>query len=433
MKITILTYGTRGDVQPFIALAFGLKAAGHEVTLAGPTNFEGFVKGFGLDYAALHGDSEAILKSPEGQAWLSSGDALKFTKRMQAILYELRHRIHADTLAACEGTDLIVGTVLSERNAHHVAELMGKPLALAYTFPLYPPDESQLASIFLRPSGTPSPLLNRLTNRIFGAISWRSLKRESAEWRAKLGLPPIKGSVFTRARSPQVLKIHAYSRHLVPQLTTFGADHVMTGAFRLADEQKAGMVGATASEALVAWMQAGEAPVYFGLGSMPVLDPEALIRLIGEVTARRGLRAVIGAGWTQIDAATLPEHVTLVNATDHDWLFPKCRAIVHHGGAGTTDAALRAGKPAIVCSVFADQPFWGEQVAKLGVGAHVPFKRLDRAQLEAALSKALSPLAAERAEALGRKLGQENGVADAVAAINRFALQGRELAAASQG
>ena len=432
MKITVLTYGTRGDVQPFVALAFGLQAAGHEVTLAAPKNFEAFVKGFGLAYAPLHGDSEAILKSPEGQAWLSSGDTLKFMKRMQAIMFEMRHKIHADTLTACEGADLIVGTVLTERNAHHVAELMGKPLVLAYTFPLYPPDERQLASIFLRPSGTSSPFLNRLTNRIFGAISWGSLSKESAEWRAQLGLPPIKGSIFARARSPKVLKIHAYSRHLVPQLTNFGADHAMTGAFRLADEQKAGMGGATPSETLVAWMQAGEAPVYFGLGSMPVLDPGSLLRLIGEVTAKRGLRAVIGAGWTPIDAATLPDHVTLVKATDHDWLFPRCRAIVHHGGAGTVDAGLRAGKPAIVCSVFADQPFWGEQVSKLGVGTHVPFKQLDRAQLEAALTEALSPQATERAEALGRKLRQENGVADAVAAINAFMPQGREVAAASQ-
>jgi sterol 3beta-glucosyltransferase len=152
---------------------------------------------------------------------------------------------------------------------------------------------------------------------------------------------------------------------------------------------------------------------------MPVPDHEAFLEMAAELCEALNLRALIGAGWTDMtmQACDLPDNLAIVEQADHAWLFPQCAAIVHHGGAGTTHAGLSAGVPNVVCSFFADQPFWGKQVKRLGVGSHLPFQNMGYASLKRALLDAMEEAVQRRAADLGGRLRQEQGTLRACEAL----------------
>jgi sterol 3beta-glucosyltransferase len=177
------------------------------------------------------------------------------------------------------------------------------------------------------------------------------------------------------------------------------------------------------SAALVDFLNAGEPPVYVGFGSMPATDPQAKARLVIEALEKAGQRGILASGWGGLKADALPEHVLMIDQAPHDWLFPRVKAVVHHGGAGTTAAGLRAGKPAVICPYFGDQPFWGQRVYALGVGTEpIPQKKLTADNFASAIRTAVSDAEMQRrAAALGEKIRAENGVARAVSIIEETA------------
>lgn len=189
-------------------------------------------------------------------------------------------------------------------------------------------------------------------------------------------------------------------------------------SIRLPAAARAGLGESAHDPELSAWLRKGPPPVYFGLGSMPVRDPGAMIRLVAAATHKRGERAVIGAGWSAFEGAeTIPEHVRLVGALDHDWLFKQCRAAVHHGWAGTVFTAASAGLPSVVCSVFADQPFWGARLERPGVGVHLLFKKLDAASLDTAMERISKPDMGDKAARLGERLRAEPDATPSIVAL----------------
>lgn len=417
MRITILCYGTRGDVQPFVALALGLQAAGHDVVLAAPTNFAEFVRGFGLTYAPLHGDSEQLLRSPEGQAWLAAGNFRALLRRMTFLMEEYRPGLCADIATACAGTDLIVATVVTMPYGFSVAEKLGVPLVLAYTFPIFPPN-SDFPHIFFRSRPFPLPILNRLTHTLVNRAYWHGARHGMNVWRRELGLAPFSKSPLILAAKRKIPTLQAYSSRIVPRPTDWDPCHTVTGPFILPSGIRPTPTVAEAPDGLAAWLAAGPPPIYFGFGSMPVVDPMALLDMATTLTQQLGIRAVVGAGWTGLEVGGSGD-VHVVADVDHEWLFPRCATIVHHGGAGTTAAAVRAGVPSVVCSVFADQPFWGERLVDLEVGFHFPFKDLTRSRLARALQSVSGTGMRARASALGVLTRKEEGVASAVKAIDK--------------
>lgn len=167
---------------------------------------------------------------------------------------------------------------------------------------------------------------------------------------------------------------------------------------------------------LEAWLDAGPPPVFLGFGSMPVLDEGAMLRSIREALARLGVRGILAAGWSELDAAG-DETLYVVDEVDHQSLFPRCVAAVHHGGSGTTAAGAAAGVPTLVCSTHADQPFWGARCRKLGIGETLPFTKLDTRRLVEGLRNVLRPEVAARTKEIARRMAEEDGVANAVARI----------------
>jgi len=182
----------------------------------------------------------------------------------------------------------------------------------------------------------------------------------------------------------------------VPQPREWGAALPVLGAIHCPAKVRESLGETGPDRELADWMKAGKPPIYFGLGSMPVVDPAGMVRTVSAVTRKLGERAIVCAGWSRLDGlGELPDHVRIVGAIDHSQLFPLCGAAVHHG------------LPSVVCSVFADQPFWGARLERLGIGVHLPFKSLDAARLEQALRRVLDPGVRNAAAQLGADLRAE--------------------------
>jgi UDP:flavonoid glycosyltransferase YjiC (YdhE family) len=215
------------------------------------------------------------------------------------------------------------------------------------------------------------------------------------------------------------LELQAYSRYVVPELADWDSRRPLTGFLTPSPSQRAAL-HQSADDGLLEWIAAGEAPVYFGFGSMPVLDAQAALTLIAKVSSSLGVRALVGAGWSDVAAGALEDgQVRVVSEFDHEAVLPLCRAAVHHGGAGTTASSLRAGLPTVVCSIFADQPFWGAQLGRLGVGTTLKFTELTELALLDALEPVLTDAYRARARELAEQLLAESGAEQAAVAIEQ--------------
>lgn len=414
MRITILTIGSRGDVQPYVALGVGLKAAGHDVRLATHEPFRDFVSSNGLEFAPLGADPKQILAGREGQSWLQSGDSLiRFISRFLRLFRPLLKRNLADASAACVGSDAIVYSPLAFAG-HHVAEALGVPSYQAAVQPATPTREFPIFPLAGRRGlgGT----YNRLTYTLYEQVAWQGVRPIVNSWRKEtLGLPkyPVIAP-FKQYRASGVPHLYAFSDAVVPKPNDWPDWHHITGYWFLEHpaewEPPADMVD---------FLDAGPPPVYVGFGSMIAKDPAELFDIALEALRRTGQRGVLSTGWMGGEHANLPDDVFGIESIPHDWLFPRMSAVVHHGGSGTTGAGLRAGVPSIVTPFFADQPFWAHRVKVLGVGPPpVPQKRITAERLAHAIRTAVGDdNMRARAASLGERVRAEDGVRTAVGLI----------------
>ncbi|MEL6263944.1 MAG: glycosyltransferase, partial [Cyanobacteria bacterium J06626_6] len=206
-----------------------------------------------------------------------------------------------------------------------------------------------------------------------------------------------------------------YSRHVAPEPTDW-PENVIASGYWFLDQQTAWEPPAD----LKAFLDSGDAPVYVGFGSMAGRDPERLTRIVIGALQQAKVRGILATGWGGLSAEDLPKTIFKLEQAPHDWLFPQMAAVVHHGGAGTTAAGLRAGCPTVICPFFGDQPFWGQRVRELGVGSGpIPQKQLTVEKLAAAIQTVTTnSTAQQKAKALGEKLRQEDGIARAIALID---------------
>lgn len=400
MKISILTFGTRGDVQPYVALGVGLKKAGHEVTVATVNEFEELVTAYGLLHAPLRGDFLKAAQSPEGR-----GNPFKLIGQY----IEMARETLADEWHHAQQAEVLVYNP-SAMGGYAIAEKLGIPAFAAFPFPLYSPTRAFPSPFF--PFRNLGPL-NHWSHRFFAKIGPALYRRPIREFReGTLGLPPAKNEDFLHGKP--VTKLYAYSETVLPRPADWDASVVVTGYWFL---------DAPATweppPALVDFLAAGTPPVYVGFGSMFMNGGAQKTKIVLEALRQAGQRAVLATGWGGLTADNAPENVFVLDAVPHDWLFPRVAAVVHHGGAGTTGAAFRAGKPMVICPFVADQPFWGRRAAALGVGPDpIPQGKLSPERLAEAIRRVVSDAdMRQRAAALGGTIRAEDGVGRAVAVI----------------
>ncbi len=424
MHVLILTIGSRGDVQPFVALGAGLIARGHRVTLATSPRFRSVVEDAGLTFAPVSDEMVALADSPTGRAMFESmgssyvrtlANLVRIVRRLGPMQRDLLN----DGWAAADAArpDLVVYHP-KMFGAPHYAEKLGIPAVLGLLFPQLVPTDAFPAVGF--PERNWGAWYNRLTYRIVLGISGRLARYLGQPWRADHGLPLIPREVdfLHNADGAPIPVLHGFSPSVVRPPSDW-PDATTTTGFWFVDRFDAW----TPPGDLRAFLDAGDPPVYVGFGSMAARDPERTTRIVLEAVSRAGVRAILATGWGGLTVSDLPDSVHLLDAAPHDWLFPRVSAVVHHGGAGTTAAGLRAGRPTIVCPFFGDQPFWGRRVHELGAGPRaIPQKELTPEKLADALVQATTDAEMRRrAEVLGVAIRSEHGVDRAVAVLERVA------------
>jgi sterol 3beta-glucosyltransferase len=417
--------GTRGDVQPFVALGYALVAAGHEVTVTANADAAGLVAATGARFVPFDLDVHDMLSSPEGQRLLANGKTRQFLDFANRSLGEVRDSAGKGVLAAAQGADVIVAGVGIDDYALAASQALGVPVLLGYLAPWLPSAEFPQIMMYRAPllPGSLGGPANSLSHRVTGWVHWRGRREQVNAFRRSLGLPATDGSIVTQAARRGTPALLAYSAAVYPRPGDWHPDSAPTGYWLLPPRARQRLGESDPSGELTDWLGSGEPPVFVGFGSMPILDPAPLVEAAAEAARLAGVRVLIGAGWTELGEAggTLPEYVRVTGDVDHDWLFPRCRAVIHHGGTGTTGAGLIAGRPTWIYSLFFDQPFWGTRVRRLGVGGHSRFRDMRARPLAEVMRRLAGEDVRQRASALGDQLRREDGVAAAATAITRLA------------
>src|SRR5579883_1161510 len=385
MQITIIAGGSRGDVQPYVALGKGLKEAGHTVRMLSSDDFHDLATDYGLDFFTTGGSAQAVAQDMRER--LGRGNTLRSLSEMREVSQLQAIRSAERGLIACQGSDLILGGLSGLFSGQALSENLGIPLLLAYLVPFEPTRE--FPGVLTPIPQTPlTRWLNRPSHRIAQQIMWQTFRVGENKARTEvLHLPPSSfWGPFAAVRKQKLPTLFGYSPQVLPQPQDWDASLHVTGYWFLEPPQ-----GWTPPADLVQFLQSGPPPVYIGFGSMSSNKPEEAADMVLQALARTGQRGVLYAGWGGLKKEQLPENVFMTGSVPHSWLFPRMAAVVHHGGVGTTAAGFAAGVPSIITPFFADQPFWAQQAYRLGVGTKpIARKRLTADNLTEAIQRALS-------------------------------------------
>jgi sterol 3beta-glucosyltransferase len=413
MDMTLISYGSRGDFQPYLALARALRYVGHRVRLVAPPNFANLAQGYPVEFCPVGVDLQAHL-SGRIKELSKSGKAIRGLRALRDEMVSILDDVARDTWQASQGAELVIGVGPA---SYSVAEKLGVPFIEVAMQPVTPTRAfpSPIAPAWLQLGGT----VNRLTHIAFEQLFWQLYRANTNRVRTQLlGLPPYAlAGPLRHLREDGLLRLYAYSSHVVPRPDDWAANHQVSGYWFLPPPS-----GWQPPPELAAFLAAGPPPVYVGFGSMMAGDPQKTTALVTEALARSGRRGILSGGWGALDATISPsEQVLFVDGIPHHWLFPQMAAIVHHGGAGTTGAALRSGVPSVVVPFSFDQPFWGNRVAALGVGPQpIPRAKLTATGLADAIDQtARNTQMRERAAQLGGQIQGEHGTAQAIDHIHR--------------
>jgi sterol 3beta-glucosyltransferase len=410
-RIAIAVVGTLGDVAPYLALAVALQSAGYSVVLGAPLDFESLIRSYGVEFRSLGSNIKSFLTQSRFE---------KMSKNLlvnaPALLAEGQKIVDTAARHAWRMAQNAALIVLHMNTSFciDIAEALDIPAVMTAMQPLNTTREFPFCAYYGPPMG---PTLNRITYTALGvAMVYWNLPRNRLR-KEVLGLKPRSktGSFFTDTRGRPLTTLYAYSQHVAPRPRDWPRTAQLTGYWRLDDN-----TGWEPSQAFRQWLAAGEAPVYFGFGSMP-FGAKRNTQLLQEALALWGGRAIVARGWGGIAPDDLPQTIFAIDRAPHEKLFKHVKAVVHHGGAGTTAAGLRAGKPTFILPQGVDQPFWGRRVHELGCGpAPVRLKKLTPDSLADGLQDVTSNRHYETAaRTLGEKLQAEDGTGNAVRAIEQ--------------
>ncbi len=411
--IAFLTYGSRGDLQPFLALAVGLQKAGHRVRLAAPHRFSAFVAQYGVPFVPLPGEPEVISQRLNDAGANPFGMACSIGDYVSRIALSVARA----AFVACHGTTLLVHSFLFTVGGHSWAYEHGIADVSVQTFPMFAPTRAfPHPAVPQLPPGRLSYLSHWLAERAFwlsGNLGYRVVRRAAAD----LSLPRrLYWPFVDSAHHPRTPLLFAYSPSVLPRPSDWG-EGVHVNGYLFLD-----MPAAYRPPSALVEFLAEEPPICVTFGSMVRRDATHIYRIVLEALEQTRQRAVILSGWNDWQNLSVPPNVLVMEAVPHDWLLPRCKAVIHYGGAGTTAAGLRAGIPNIVIPFAADQPFWGARVHAIGAGPlPIPIRALTTRRLGAALAEAEGEACRNGAQEAGRKIRAEDGLGRAIHLIESAA------------
>ncbi|MBB5928563.1 UDP:flavonoid glycosyltransferase YjiC (YdhE family) [Streptomyces echinatus] len=412
MRVAIMTAGSRGDAAPYTGLGHRLGLAGHEVTLVTHGRFEPLVAGSTVRFHALPVDPLAELESPRGRGLHRSTSGPGKLLRVGDLARRVVGRMTEDLLAAARHNDVLLLSSSLAPLGHTIAEGLRLPSLGVFLQPLA--GTREFAPPVLGGGAWGGPV-NRLTGQGVGLAVEHVFAGAVPAVRERLGLPPVRAGAAWRARERRRWPVHhGFSPLVVPRPRDWRSGLEVGGYWWPYD------AGARLPEAVREFLDAGAPPVFVGLGSATVPDARRLSARVVAALRRAGLRGVIQRGWGGL--AAQGDDMLTVGEVPHSALFPRMAAVVHHAGAGTTAAGLRAGVPAVPVPVQFDAGFWSARLVALGVApAVVPLRRLTVDALASALVRATrDPAYRRRADALGARIRGEDGTAPVLAALDRL-------------
>ncbi|MFD3041623.1 hypothetical protein A5746_13595 [Mycolicibacterium conceptionense] len=394
MRFALACYGTRGDVEPSVSVGRELQRRGHDVSLAVPPDLVDFAEAAGLETVSYGPKLADFLQEDFlRDFWMRlPRNPVGTLRELWAPIAEHWQQTSATLIELARGADLLSTGLNYEQPAANVAEFYDIPLVALHHFPM-------------RPNGRLIPALPSALVRSGGVVSewlmWRATKQAEDVQRAGLGLPAASAPSPRRMADRGALEIQAYDAVSVPGLQAewakWNGRRPFVGALTLG-------LTTEVDDEVTSWIAAGTPPICFATGSIPVESPAATIDMVGAACAQLGERALICAGGTDFGDVPIPDHVKVVGPVSYAEVFTACRAVVHHGGSGTTAASLRAGTPTLILWSSADQPYWGNQIKRLKVGTSRRISAASAETLVADLHRILSPDYAARARSVAKQM-----------------------------
>ena len=416
MKCVLASYGSRGDVEPCVAVGRELLRRGHDVRMAVPPDLVGFAESAGLA-AVAYGPDTRVWWGAHRDFWTrffdnfwKIQDLIRLWREIGESVIQYWEQITTTLTSLADGADLLVTFLNFEPPAANVAEYYDIPLATLHISPVRA--NGQFLP-FLPPS------LGRYALTVYEWANWRGVKKFDDAQRRQLGLPKATASAPRRITERGSLEIQAYDEVCFPGLAAewakWNGQRPFVGALMME-------LTTDADDEVASWIAAGTPPIFFGFGSTPVKSPADTLAMISAACTQLGERALVCSGWS--DFSDLPhfDHVKVVGTMNYAAAFPACRALVHHGGMGTTSAGLRAGVPMLIFWTAPDQAIWAARVKRLKVGFGRRFSATTRESLVADLRTILDPQYVVRARKIATQMTKPaESVANAADLLEKFA------------
>ncbi|WP_343710607.1 glycosyltransferase [Mycobacterium sp.] len=417
MKFVVAVHGTRGDVEPCAAVGLELWRRGHDVCMAVPPNLVGFVESAGLAAVPYGRDSEEHINAVADyvRGVVKMQNPISVARTAKGLFVEGWAEMSRTLTALADSADLVLTGVAYHGVAANVAEYYGIPVAALHHFPMQVNGRLGLPSV-----PVPPPLI-RSTMRTAWWLYWQISREVEQAQRRELGLPKAKSSATQRIAENGSLEIQAYDEVCFPGLAAeWNGRRPFVGALTLD-------LASDADDEVASWIAAGTPPIYFSFGSTPVKSRSQTLEMIAAACAELGERALVYSGVD--DTGQLPsfDHVKVVGPVNYTTIFPACRAVVHHGGAGTTAAVLRAGIPALVLWEVADQPLWAAVVTRLKVGSARRLSGITQKSLVRELREILAPGYVARARDVATRTTKPAAGASAAATLLEDAVRDKLL------
>jgi len=414
MRIAIIAPGSRGDVQPYIALGKGLQNAGHYVRLVSHSNFESLITSYGLEFWSFGNDVKDAVENSKMRELTEKGNFLLLMAKMAKEAQREALRFAEGGLSAAQGMDIMLAGIGGVFIGTAIAEKLNIPLVQAYVFPFTPTQEFPSVLTPKIPN-----VLNRFSHQLARQLMWQGFRSSDSIARKQvlnLRAAPFLGPFGSKPTQNMPI-LYGFSPSVIPTPSDWNSNTHVTG-YWFVDESDNWQPPTT----LLDFLQSGSPPVYIGFGSMSSRNPEQTADLVIQALTQSNQRAILLSGWSGLQKANIPNSVFMIDSVPHSWLFPRVSAVIHHGGASTTAAGLRAGVPTVVIPFFGDQPFWGQRIADLGVGTKpIPRKRLTAERLADAIHEAVTDETIhQRAAELGKQIQAENGIESAAEIISQL-------------
>ncbi|MDF3336012.1 glycosyltransferase [Mycolicibacterium septicum] len=398
MKFVLASYGTRGDIEPLVAVGRELLGRGHDVQMAVPPDLVSFAEAAGPTAIPYGPDLQAVLDSHRDfwTHFFRNFWKVRELIRLRREVVEPFHQCWKDIIATltslADGADLLFTGVNFEDAAGNVAEYYDIPLATLHLFPLRA--NGQFVPFL------PAPL-GRSAMKASEWIAWRNAKKVEGIQRGELALPKATSPSPWRLTDRGCLEIQAYDEvcfsGLAAEWAQWSDQRPFVGALTMD-------LPGDSDDEVASWIAAGTPPIFFGFGSLPMESGTKTLAMISSVCAELGERALVCSAGTDLSDVPQSDHVKVVGAMNYSAAFPACRAVVHHGGLGTTAAGLRAGVPTLILSTDLDQTLWGRRVKQLKVGTARRFSGTTEKSLAADLRTILDPRYADRAREVAARM-----------------------------